>query len=114
MWNLLLLNAILFLFILFSAPAGTGVIMSDNKHLTLDNRYDIQHFLDDGLSFKAIALKLGKDCSTISKEVKRHIIFKWIKPVEPGVPMKISKSITKNILLFPLFRLILLKENQGS
>ena len=49
--------------------------MSDNKHLTLDNRYDIQHSLDDGLSFKAIALNLGKDCSTISKEVKRHIIF---------------------------------------
>ena len=75
MWNLLLLNAILFLFILLSAPAGTGVIMSDNKHLTLDNRYDIQHSLDDGLSFKAIATNLGKDCSTISKEVKRHIIF---------------------------------------
>ena len=47
--------------------------MSDNKHLTLDNRYDIQHSLDDGLSFKAIALNLGKDCSTISKRGKSAI-----------------------------------------
>ena len=71
------------MFILLSAPAGTGVIMSANKHLTLDNRYDIQHSLDDGFSFKAIALKLGKDCSTISKEVKCHIIFE-----KKGAPYK--------------------------
>lgn len=49
--------------------------MNKNKHLTLDDRYDIQHALDDRLSFKAIGRKLGKDCTTISKEVRNHICF---------------------------------------
>lgn len=49
--------------------------MNKNKHLTLDDRYTIQHSLEDRLSFKAIATLLGKDCTTISKEIKNHIIF---------------------------------------
>ena len=57
------------------APAGTGVTMNKNKHLTLDDRYDIQHALNERLSFKAIGLSLGKDCTTISKEIRNHIIF---------------------------------------
>lgn len=49
--------------------------MNKNKHLTLDDRYTIMHSLDDRLSFKAIGRILGKDCTTISKEIKGHIIF---------------------------------------
>lgn len=49
--------------------------MNKNKHLTLDDRYDIMHSLDQGLSFKAIGRKIGKDCTTVSKEIKNHIIF---------------------------------------
>ena len=49
--------------------------MDKGKHLTLDNRYDIQHSLDKGMSFKAIGRLIGKDCTTISKEVKGHVIF---------------------------------------
>lgn len=47
--------------------------MSKNKHLTLENRTTIQTELDKGTSFKEIGLILGKDCTTISKEVRKHI-----------------------------------------
>jgi IS30 family transposase len=43
------------------------------KHLTLDDRNEIQMCLDRGVTFKAIAARVGKDQTTISKEVKRHI-----------------------------------------
>lgn len=49
--------------------------MSKNKHLTLDNRYDIMHSLEENKSFKEIGRLIGKDCTTISKEIKGHIIF---------------------------------------
>jgi len=43
------------------------------KHLTLDDRIEIQNGLYNGLTFKAIAKKIGKDPTTVSKEVKKHI-----------------------------------------
>ena len=46
------------------------------KHLDLKSRFVIEHSLDSSLSFKAIARLLQKDCSTISREVKNHLIFK--------------------------------------
>lgn len=49
--------------------------MNKNKHLTLDERYTIQHSLEDRMSFKAIGSLLGKDCTTIAKEIKNHMIF---------------------------------------
>lgn len=57
------------------APAGTGEIMNANKHLILDQRYDIEHGLNDRLSFKALGNKIGKDCTTISKEVRLHLVY---------------------------------------
>jgi len=47
--------------------------MSNYKHFTLSERIEIEHSLKDSLSFKAIAKNLNKDCSTISKEIKKHI-----------------------------------------
>ena len=49
--------------------------MRKNKHLTLDERIDIQNDLNKNLSFKAIGAHLGKDCTTISKEIRNHILF---------------------------------------
>ena len=43
-----------------------------NKHLTAQDRQEIMNGLDRGLSFKAIALLVQKDPTTISYEVKRH------------------------------------------
>lgn len=45
-----------------------------NKHLTLDDRIDIQECLNKGMTFKAIAKRIEKDQTTVSKEVKRHAI----------------------------------------
>jgi transposase, IS30 family len=55
------------------------------KHLTLDDRIEIQMCLDRGVSFKAIAARVKKDQTTISKEVKRHI------KVNPGSIKKFDK-----------------------
>ena len=44
-----------------------------NKHLTLDDRLEIQDCLYHGMSFKAIAARIGKDPTTVSKEVKKHL-----------------------------------------
>jgi IS30 family transposase len=43
------------------------------KHLTLDERQEIMECLDKGVTFKAIARRVGKDPRTISREVKRHL-----------------------------------------
>ena len=47
----------------------------NGKHLTEDNRYEIEHGLKKGLSFKSISKIVGKDPSTISKEVRAHIVY---------------------------------------
>lgn len=50
--------------------------MRKHKHLTLDDRIRIQQGLEARESFKSISRELGKDPTTISKEVKGHIQFK--------------------------------------
>lgn len=50
--------------------------MANQKHLTMENRVTIEKDLDMKQSFKAIAASLDKDCTTISKEVRNHRIFK--------------------------------------
>ena len=50
--------------------------MSDNKHLTLDERNFIEQELAKNTSFREIAKFLSKDPSTISKEVRKHRIRK--------------------------------------
>lgn len=49
--------------------------MADQKHLTRDGRHTIERGLNDGFSFKEIGRQLGKDCTTISKEVRNHRVF---------------------------------------
>ena len=49
--------------------------MATNKHLTLDDRIKIFQMLEDNQSFKAIAAELGKSPSTISREIRSHIVF---------------------------------------
>ena len=43
------------------------------KHMDLDDRIEIQDCLNHGVTFKAIARRIGKDPTTISKEVKKHL-----------------------------------------
>lgn len=46
--------------------------LKKNKHMTLDERIEIQECLNKGMTFKAIAQRIGKDPTTVSKEVKLH------------------------------------------
>ena len=46
--------------------------MSKNKHLTAEERTTIETELTKSSSFKSIGATLGKDCTTIAKEVKKH------------------------------------------
>lgn len=44
-----------------------------NKHMTLDDRIEIQECLSKGMTFKAIGKRIGKNQTTISREVKIHM-----------------------------------------
>jgi len=48
------------------------------KHLSLEERSAICSRLVHRNSFKQIGRELGKDCTTISKEVKNHLVFRKI------------------------------------
>ena len=48
--------------------------MNKGKHLDLDARMEIARGLSKGHSFKEIGLAIGKDCTTVSKEVRKHSI----------------------------------------
>lgn len=43
-----------------------------NKHMTFADRVEIQECLAKGMTFKAIGLRIGKDKTTVSREVKAH------------------------------------------
>lgn len=44
-----------------------------NKHMTLEDRIEIQECLCKGMSFKAIGGRIGKSQTTVSREVKAHL-----------------------------------------
>jgi len=48
--------------------------MAKNKHLTDAERLQIEHFLQERLSFKQISSKLGKSASTISREIRSRAV----------------------------------------
>lgn len=66
-------------------------ITKKNKHLTLEDRTEIQECLDHNVSFKATAARIEKDQTTVSKEVKRHLVIRTpsIKRMkEDGTPFE--------------------------
>ena len=52
--------------------------MSTNNHLSLDERIKLEQYLKESKSFKSIGRELNRDPTTVSKEVKHHILFKRI------------------------------------
>lgn len=44
-----------------------------NKHMTYEDRLEIQECLNKRMTFKATAERIGKDPTTVSKEVKLHL-----------------------------------------
>lgn len=47
-------------------------VSGNQKHMTLDNRVDIEKGLDVATSLRQIAIHLHKDPSTITKEIRKH------------------------------------------
>ena len=43
-----------------------------NKHMSLEDRCKIEKCLNNNFSFKSIANEIGKNCTTISREIKNH------------------------------------------
>jgi len=52
-------------------------LKNNNKHLTLSQRIMIEQGLNGGKTFTAISKSIGKDPSTISKEVRKHRTIKY-------------------------------------
>lgn len=52
--------------------------MAKHQHLTREERSIIQSMLDHGSSLSSIARTLGKDRTTISKEIRSHLVFRKI------------------------------------
>jgi IS30 family transposase len=71
------------------------------KHLTFDDRIEIQECLNRGMTFKAIGLRIGKDQKTISKEVKKHIEQKDDTVVQLGSGMKLYHAACPSHLKAP-------------
>lgn len=69
------------------------------KHLTLDDRIGIQKGLKEGMSFVEIAASIGKDPSTISKEIRGHLTEKETgtrsRPFNPCAGRKICTAQRK-------------------
>jgi len=72
-----------------------------NKHMTFDDRLLIQEGLTQGMTFKAIAERIGKDQTTVSKEIRKHITvatppLRWFdgvgNPVEASICPKLMKA----------------------
>ena len=47
-----------------------------NKHLSLEERFEIEKELNNKSSFKKIASLINKDCTTVSREIRNHYISK--------------------------------------
>ena len=47
-----------------------------SKHLSLDERLDIEKHLNQNKSFKEIGILVNKNCTTISREIRNHYVTK--------------------------------------
>lgn len=50
-----------------------SILEKKNKHLTYDDRIEIQECLNKGFSFRAISERIGKSPTTVSREIKTHL-----------------------------------------
>lgn len=55
------------------------------KHLKIEDNLIIEYGLDQNYALKEIAARVGKDLTTISKEIKRNKFLKTIKRKEDDI-----------------------------
>ena len=63
-----------------------------NKHLTYDNRLDIENGISNGKTFRSIGIELDKDPTTISKEIKRNFQYQNTQIITRTLDGKLIKS----------------------
>lgn len=63
-------------------------IKNNRKHLTMSQRILIEKGLDNNESFTEISRQIGKDPSTVSKEIRRHITHHVKQDMNRGIPCK--------------------------
>ena len=68
--------------------------MANYKHMDQEERIEIQTGLKEGKSFKEIGIGLGRDASTVAKEIKGHLIVK-----ETGTRSRPYKRDSTKVLL---------------
>ena len=75
-----------------------------NSHLTLEDRRIIQKGIENGSSKQSIADTLGKDNSTIGKEIKNHrfLAYSSAYPVDCVLFPK-CKNTTFNVIVESFF-----------
>ncbi len=66
--------------------------MINFKHLTEENRKDIEYFLDKGFSFSKIGIIVEKDRTTVSKEIRRYRVKK--------IPKNNHQYIQRNFCIY--------------
>ena len=70
-----------------------------HKHLTLSDRIEIELGITQGSSFRKIASIIEKDPSTVSKEIKKHLVVKQLDKHEKLSPCECSHRIVVTIAL---------------
>lgn len=85
--------------------------MAKYRHLNSEDRSHIETGLNNRQSFKEIGEKVGKDCSTISKEIRSHMVFRktgaYRRPfgirctVARGEKMELSVAIQAKVEVTP-------------
>lgn len=76
--------------------------MPNQKHLTLEDRSIIASMLKDKATFKEIANILDKDPSTISKEIRSHLVFRRVGGVHINYNACVNRyTCTKKHLCTP-------------
>jgi len=73
----------------------------NHKHFTLDDRIQIQISLECGMTFRAIARRIGRHETSVSREVKKHLRIQKTNAVKKDKDGKVINSMCKSLLKSP-------------
>lgn len=62
--------------LVISGEHDRRIRIMNSKHLTLDDRIKISQMLSEQKSFKSIAASIGKNCTSVSREIRNHMVFR--------------------------------------
>ena len=89
---------------------NTGRPKGNQKHLDLSARIIIEQHLNNGDSFRSIAIELNKDPSTISKEVRRHSIIRE-RSTDAFAPIPCANNVGRILRTFKIKKNVEVTDN---